>query len=155
MIPFACSLGALGAVVLVWAARLLWTSRPYSPGPCDMPSPDGAECTGTLAHMGWHHRAGAEWWGNVWRLPTRTVAVPDVSWIEFERGPSPAKILAWVFGIPAVLLMLFVGLLFAVDSGNPPPDDPHAHCAMRWQDAYATHPVCPDSPDYPPGLRNK
>ena len=26
--------------------------------------------------------------------------------------------------------------------------DNHAHCAMKWADANALNPVCPDSPDY-------
>jgi hypothetical protein len=72
MTVLALPLFALGVILLTVAGRGLWPTRPYDPA-CDMPCPDGDGCSGTMAHVGWHHRNGAQWWGQVWRPPTNTL----------------------------------------------------------------------------------
>jgi hypothetical protein len=155
MIPFAILLGLVGAGAVSYAARGLWISRPQPPiGPCDMPSPDGQPCSGTIGHVGWHHSDEVEWFGDAWMLPERTVAAkePPLDWIEFETvGSSPAKLIGLILGIPAAALAVFVGIGIAMSIANePPPPDPHAHCAMSSATVNALNPYCPDSPDYHP-----
>ena len=43
----AALLGLVGTAALGLAAHGLWISRPFRAGPCDMPSPDNDDCTGT------------------------------------------------------------------------------------------------------------
>jgi hypothetical protein len=156
MIPFAVLLGLVGTVLVGYAVRGLWISRPDPPlGDCDMPSPDGQPCSGTLGHVGWHHRDELEWFGDAWMLPTSTIAAPSVppnrDWIEFDRGPNPLKVLGLIVGIPAAGIAVMVGSLVVAHIANePPPPDPHAHCAMSSATVNALNPYCPDSPDYHP-----
>jgi hypothetical protein len=151
-------LGLAGSGLLVWAARGL-RNRPSQT--CNMPSPDGRLCSGPPGHVGWHHRDGVQWYGNVW-VPTE---VPDpvcsvCGWpITPEvhtngmclscqsNQPSSGQTLRLFFGIVAVLVLLIVGLGWAM---RTPPPDPHEHCSMTSATVGPIKPYCPDSPDYHP-----
>jgi hypothetical protein len=142
VIGFAVALGLTGAAVLLAAGRALWISRPYHPGPCALPSPDDDGCSGTLAHVGWHHADGREWYGDAWRDPTNTVAaLPD--WRDRPMGNTGWALLA--AGLVAFGLLVAGGVETLWPS-PPAGDDPHATCAMRFEDANALHPLCNDSP---------
>jgi hypothetical protein len=84
----------VGSAVVGTSARLLWESRPderarFDPG-CDMPSPEGKSCTDTMAHVGWHHRSGKQWYGDVYAPPApnpKPKPQPASRWHQTASSP--------------------------------------------------------------------
>jgi hypothetical protein len=153
MILFALVLAALGAVVTGFAARGLWLSRPLE---CEMPSPDGEPCSGDVAHMGWHHHQGTEWYGDVWRLPTDTVLAQQP---RQKMRLEDRVLLSLGITLLVSTLIIVISLLaqphpkhgheFCV--GNPALGTPICgntdNCAMYSVDLKPGQLLCPDSPD--------